>query len=225
MLIALTAALGIGFAATASGQSPPDGSTFTTTDTVRFEHPAAAAGDRAYFFSTSPDIATAGGFGFGQEKATSVDLGWLAEKFDHLGAFYWAACTMVVDENGYEQIADCTAPLSFSVRFRFATLTVSTAKAQARTVMRRKSDIWRAGYGRRLKCHRLTRVRRRCSVSAIAGDVVVYGNVWLYPKRKRTYEVARFRVVLKIFDEYCYSVLGKPESECTRTRRSRGSVY
>ena len=224
-LIVLTSVVSIVLAAPASAQSPPDGSAFTTTDTVRFAHPAAAGGDRSYFFSKSPDIETAGGFGFGQERATSVDLGWLAMKLDHLGAFYWSACTMSVDENGYETIAECTAPLTFSVRFRFATLSATTARARARAVMRRHSDIWRAGYNREVDCKRLTRIRRRCSVSAVAGDTVMHAKVWLSPKRKRTYEVARFRAIVKTVDEYCYAVLGKPLSACTTTRRSRGPVH
>jgi hypothetical protein len=84
-LLAAVLCAGLTIAAPASAQSPPDGSAFTTTDTVHFEHPDAAAGDRAYVFSLTPDRSD-GWFTFGHERDETVDLGWLATKFDHLGS-------------------------------------------------------------------------------------------------------------------------------------------
>jgi hypothetical protein len=209
----------------ALAQSPADGSAFKTTDTVRFEHPDAAGGDRNYVFALTPDRAD-GWLSTGPETAPKVDLGWVATKFDHLGRFYWSACTTVLNENDEEVLDECTSPLSFSVRFRFATLKTATARQHARAVMRHRfRSYWVAGYNRKVSCRRRSRIRQRCRVSAAVGDVVLRGTVWIYPKRKRTFELPYFRAVVKIVDEYCHAVRGEPLSACTTTRRRRGSVY
>jgi hypothetical protein len=211
-------------AASASAQSPPDGSAFATTDTVRFETPEAAAGDRAYVFALTPDRVE-GWLSFGHEQVATVDLGWLATKLDHLGAFYWSACTTSVDSNGYETLAECTSPLSFSVRFRFATLTKATARARTRRVMRREfRDYWLAGYNRKVMCQRRSRIRQRCKVSVVVGDVLLWGKVTIYPKRERTWEMPYYRASIRTYNEYCHIVNERPLSECVTKRRRSGRV-
>jgi hypothetical protein len=206
----------------ASAQTPPDGSAYATTDTVRFGHPEAAAGDRAYVFSLTPDRAD-GWLSTGPEPATRVDLGWLATKFDHLGAFYWSACTTTVDPEGMEALGECTAPLSFSVRFRFATLTKAIARATTRRVLRREfRDYWLPGYNRKVSCRRRSRIRQRCHVSVVVGDVLLWGKVTIYPRRERTWEVPYYRATVRIYNEYCHVVNERPLSECLTKRRRSG---
>lgn len=223
-LLAAVFCAGLVIAAPASAQSPPDGSAFTTTDTVHFEHPEAAGGDRAYVFSLTPDRSD-GWFTLGHERDETVDLGWLATKFEHLGAFYWSACTTSVDSNGYETLGECSAPLSFSVRFRFATLTRAAARGRTRSVMRRQfRDYWVSGYNRKVTCRRRSRIRQRCKVAVAVGDVLLRGTVTIYPKRERTWEVPYYRATIQIYNEYCHVVDHRPLSECLTKRRRSGRV-
>ena len=67
--------------------------------------------------------------------------------------------------------------------------------------------------------------RQRCKVSVIVGDVVVWGRVTVYLKRRGNYANDFYRARIHIYDEYCHLVNEQPLSECQRTRRPSGLVY
>jgi hypothetical protein len=111
-----------------------------------------------------------------------VDLGWLAAKFDHLGAFSWVTCPQGPDHDVL--VDQCSPAWTFSVSFRLPTMRRGQARGDARYVMSHKfRSYWRAGYNRRVSCSPVSRTRQRCKVSVIVGDVVLWGRVSVYMKR------------------------------------------
>jgi hypothetical protein len=89
--------------------SPPSGSNFTTTDVVTFKAGAGAdERDHVILFSPGTALNPARSFTFGNVGGEEeVDLGWLAGKFDHLGAFAWATCPQEPD---YDVLVEQCSP-------------------------------------------------------------------------------------------------------------------
>jgi hypothetical protein len=155
-----------------------------------------------------------------------VDLGWLAAKFDHLGAFSWVTCPQGPDHDVL--VDQCSPAWTFSVSFRLPTMRRGQARGDARYVMSHKfRSYWRAGYNRRVSCSPVSRTRQRCKVSVIVGDVVLWGRVSVYMKRdgKHPYALDHYRARVTIYDEYCHQVNKRPLRECTTIRRRDGLVY
>jgi hypothetical protein len=217
-------------ASAATPLEPATGSAFTTTDTVWFaalQGPEESQSDYVFLFSAKPDFGANEWFAFGgdEDHEVEVDLGWLSGKLDHVGTYWWGLCpvtgadmTVLTDR--------CSSSSTFSVRFRLPDLTRSQARIDARYVMGRKfRSYWRAGYNRRASCARVTRTRQRCKVSVIVGDVVVYGRVTVYLRRRGNFANDYYRARIFIYDEYCHLVNRRPLRECRTIRRRSGPVY
>jgi len=208
--------------------APASGSSFTTTDLVTFEAQAAPAetdDDYLFVFSVVPDFTANRWFALGGEnhELRRLDLGWLAGKLDHIGTYWWALCPVTADS---QVLTDqCSASATFSLRFRLPDLSRSEARSDVRYVMNHKFRYWRGGYHRSVSCAAVTRTRQRCKVSAVAGDLVLWGRVTVYRKRTGNFANDFYRARVHIYDEYCHLVNKRPLSECQTTRRRSGPVY
>lgn len=79
-----------------------------------------------------------------------------------------------------------------------------------------------AGYARQVRCnHRLSRVRRRCRISWIVGDIYVSGRgvVWISPERGIAGAGYSYR--LAALNAYCVSA---GRHHCTARERERGRL-
>lgn len=222
-----------GPASAATPVSPTSGSVFTTGDKEKFVAES-QPGEPDYLFLFSKGAAlnktewfALGGQddGDGLGNDLRLDLGWLALKFNHIGAYSWALCP-VSGPDLTPAIDQCSASSSFSVRFRLSTLTRKAARADALTVMNQRfRDYWRGGYHQRISCRRVTRTRQSCNVSVSVGDSVLWGRVTIYNRRTHAWDEPYFRARIHTLDEYCYQVDKRPLKECQTTRRRSGSVY
>ena len=219
-------------ASAASPATPAPGSAFTTTDTVTFvaqstpdESEYVFVFSKGAVFRKTQWFALGGeddGDGLGDEL--ELDLGWLATKFDHIGTYSWALCP-VAGPDQTVMTDQCSAPSTFSVRFRLPRLTSSAARSDARYVMQNKfRSYWRGFYGRSVSCARATRTRQRCKVSGFAGDAIVSGTMTIYLKRERSWSLPHFRARIRLIDDYCYSVEKKPLRDCQTVRKRSGRV-
>jgi hypothetical protein len=153
--------------------------------------------------------------------STEVDMGWLATKFNRLGRFTWSVCTY--DEAAANIVAGtCSPPRAFSIRFRLSSLTASEARSESRRVFRRLTRASLPADG--VRCRVVSRTRKSCRVSTFLGDSLIYGRVVLWNRRPpgvRTYDLTRYSARLRIYDEYCHLVNGRPRSECDEPYKSR----
>ena len=164
-----------------------------TTDTVTFKaHSDPLEREFMFVFSTEPAFTWDHSFPWAAEDdrdRARVDLGLLAGKLGHLGRYWWALCPLdrPLGEPGSTVLLDqCSPSWTFTLRFRLPDLTKARARAAARYVIsRRFGSYWRAGYDRKASCVRATRTRRRCRVSVVVGDVVVWGRVTVYSSESR----------------------------------------
>lgn len=199
-----------------------------TTDTATFTaQPGPDEGDYAFVFAASEaayDARYVFTFGPGGDEL-GLDLGWLATKFDHVGTYWWGVCPVT---GPHLEIvgAGCSPPWTFSLRFRLDDLTRRQARTHVRYVMWRYfRSSWDAFSGRKVSCRRITRTRQRCHVSGFAGDTAMDGTVTVYLKRERSWSSPYFRARIRLVNEYCHAVTGRPLSECQTIRPKRGSVY
>jgi hypothetical protein len=207
--------------------APASGSVFTTSDTATFTaQPDPDDGDYSFVFATTKADYDAGNVSSVEQDGDELELklAWLAGAVDHIGTYWWGVCPI-----GPEQeivAAGCSPAWSFALRFRLEDLTGTRARGDARYVMAQHfRSSWRGFSGRKVSCRRITRTRRRCHISGFAGDTVLDGMVTVYMKRWRSWSEPFFRARVRLVNEYCHVVTGRPLRECQTTRRKRGRLY
>jgi hypothetical protein len=217
--------------------SPEPDARFYQYETVEFtaeRSPADADADLVILFTADDNLA-AGWLDLGPhgreegDVVDSVDVGWLATKFARLGRFYWTVCPVAygpADELDYQPVLDrCAASSPFTVTFRHPTLTRAQAKRYAGDALgERMRGAWAGGYGHKVSCRRATRIKQRCRVSWVAGDVVFYGRVTIYRERQQQWSAVMYRFSIAQYSEYCHLVNRLPLRSCQEHVRRHGQI-
>ena len=215
---------------------PDDGRSFPSTETIKLlAAPAANESDIAFLLY--PNATEARYFTFGPRSATgplveeSLDLSWLAAKFDRTGLFYWAVCPVALEDpvdpySDYDVLTDlCSPRRSFTVRFKHPLLTSRDARSYSRQVLRRHlRGAYDSGYGHHLRCKRMTTLQQRCRVDWVVGDAIFYGKIVVYRKRSGGSSGVFYRLSMRRYDEYCHLVNKRPLKECVRPIRRSGRI-
>jgi len=201
--------------------------TYTTDETVTFTAADADPSvDFAFVFDDTYEVLS-------QSSASQdVSMSELGEALGRLGEIAWKTCPVVygLDGDYAEDPADpdalymldydrCSAPTTLILRFRLPTMTRSAAKRYAAdAIARRYRRLWRAAPGgHSVKCRPLSRTRHRCRVAWAVGDVIIHGKAYVrYRRRGVASTIVRYRIALKLLNDYCYSVEGQPREACER---------
>lgn len=230
VIAAVTLLLPAGTASAATPASPLSGSSFTTIDEIPFVADAVPGEpDFSFVFSAGETLNTTRYLALHGDVAPdylNLDLGWLATKFDHIGAYSWALCPSSAPPDYTPDMSQCSPQAHFSIRFNLTPLWPADARAAARWVMNHRfRSHWRGLSGRKVSCRAVDGFEHRCRVSGFAGDSVLAGRITVYQRRVRTWSETYFRGRVRLINEYCHLVSKRPLSECQKVRRRSGRVH
>lgn len=116
-----------------------------------------------------------------------------------------------LDDSGCDSEVDETELMA-----RPPTLSIRAASGAARALISDELG-WEAGYLRRIRCGRLSRLRVRCRVSWTVGDVSYKGFVWIRRSFKADDYSDRARYRIRLTNHYC---LANGDRHCHRLLRT-----
>lgn len=179
-------------------------------------------------FATSAERATDGNFFAenvtGTETFTDEEIAagrWLSEETYGLSGKRWLMLSAV--SYSCPEGADCAEGFSNVLEFTVPsrTLQAATARDSIRDGMSRGrlGREWDAGYNHRVnRCKRLSRLRVRCNLSWVVGDLEFSGRAAVV---RRAGANDRVRWTVKMLDAYCDDTSGR---RCTKTFRGAADV-